>query len=154
MKKWSAVVLLALAVPCLAFGQATTKMKMPSSQAAEQAVMAAERAWIDAALKYDVSWFERNLADTFVNTDEEGVVTNKASMIDDVTNRADSFEDISYLDLKVRTYGDTAVATGIVKFKGTHKGKELEGTSQFTDTWILKAGQWQCVASQATYIKQ
>ncbi len=154
MKRWSVVALFTLVLSCLALGQAAAQMKPASRGSAEQAVMAAERAWIDAAMKYDIAWFERNLADTFVNTDEDGVVTSKTSMIDDVTNRADTFEDISYLDLKVQSYGDTAVATGIVKFKGSHKGKDIEGTSQFTDTWIKKAGRWQCVASQATLIKK
>jgi ketosteroid isomerase-like protein len=52
----------------------------------------------------------------------------------------------------VQPYGDTAIATGIVVIKGTSKGKDVSGRSQWTDTWIKRGGQWQCVASHSTRI--
>jgi hypothetical protein len=39
-----------------------------------------------------------------------------------------------------------------VVIKGRSKGKPINGRSQWTDTWINRAGQWQCVASHATTI--
>ena len=153
MKRMLVVWLLALALPCLVFGQASAQKAAPSkAMSEEQEVSALERAWIDAAQKYDVAWFERNIADTFVNTDEDGVVTGKPAMVADVKNRADKFESLTYDDLKAQAYGDTAIAHGIVVIKGTSKGKPINGRSEWTDTWLKRAGRWQCVASQATTI--
>lgn len=153
MKRLFVVALLMLALPCLAFGQAAAQKAAPAKdQTAEQEVSALERAWIDASLKYDAAWFERHIADTFVNTDEEGVVTGKAAMVADVKSHANKYEALTYDDLKVQAYGDTAIATGITVFKGTSKGEAVGGRSQWTDTWIKRAGQWQCAASHGTMI--
>jgi ketosteroid isomerase-like protein len=153
MKRLLVAVLVALAVPCLAFGQAAAKKATPAKgQAAEQDVSALERAWLEAAQKFDVAWFERHLADTMVNTDEQGAVTGKAEVVADVKNHANKYDTLTYDDLKVRGYGDTAIATGIVVIKGTAKGKPIDGRSQWTDTWLRRGGQWQCVASQSTFI--
>jgi ketosteroid isomerase-like protein len=149
MKTLLIVAVLALAVPCVAFGQAAAPAK---SLTAEQEVSALERAWYDASRKYDVAWFERYLADTVVLTDEEGAVTGKAAQLADVKNHANTYDSLSYEDLKVQVYGDTAIATGITVFKGTSKGKAIGGRTQWTDTWIKRGGQWQCVASQGTFI--
>ncbi len=142
------LVLAMLAIPCFAFGQAAPA----EDQAAEQEVSALERAWLDASLKYDVAWFQRHLADTIVSTDENGVVTNKAAMVANVKNHVSQMSSLTYDDLKVQVYGDTAIATGIVVSKGTSKGKEVNNRLQWTDTWIKRGGQWQCVASHASAI--
>ena len=153
MKRLLVVVLLMLAVPCLAFGQAAAKKPATGTgQTAEQQVSALERAWLDASQKYDAAWFESHIAGTMVNTDEEGVVTGKAALVGDVKDHANKFETLTYDDLKVQPYGDTAIATGIVVIKGTSKGKDVSGRSQWTDTWIKRGGQWQCVASHSTRI--
>ncbi len=153
MKRLFVVALVMLALPGLAFGQAAAQKAAPGKgQSVEQEVSALERAWIDASLKFDAAWFERHMADTLVNTDEEGVVTGKASMVADVKSHAYTYETLTYDDLKVQAYGDTAVATGISVWKGTKKGKPDSGRSQWTDTWVKRAGQWQCVASHGTMI--
>jgi hypothetical protein len=46
------------------------------------------------------------------------------------------------------------VVTGRAREKGTSKdGKAFDRTFLFTDTWALRGGQWQCVASQVTKVK-
>lgn len=153
MTRLFAGILVMLALPCLAFGQAAAQKAAPAQvQTAAQEVSALESAWIDATLTYDAAWFERQLADTFVNTDEEGVVTGKAAMVADVKSRANVYETITYDDMKVHAYGDTAIATGIAVLEGTSKGKPIDSSSRWTNTWIKRAGQWQCVASQSTVI--
>jgi ketosteroid isomerase-like protein len=154
MKTLSAIVLLAMAIPGLAFGQAKPqRAAAPAGSAAVEEVTALERAWIDAARRYDVAWFERALADSFVNTDENGAATGKAAMVADVKNRASKTESMSYEDLKVQAYGDAAVATGITVVKGgSYQGKDNSGRYRWTDTWVKRGGQWQCVASHASKI--
>ena len=53
-------------------------------------------------------------------------------------------------------FGDTAIATGGFKGKGTDAmGKPFDNNNErWTDTWMkMPSGKWQCVASHATPIK-
>ena len=95
-----------------------------------------------------VAGFERHIADTFISTDFEGVVTGKAAMVADLKAKAGK-ETVSYDGLKVQVYGDTAIATGITAVKGTYKGKDSTGRYAWTDTWVKRGGQWQCVAGHS-----
>jgi ketosteroid isomerase-like protein len=153
MKTLSVAVVLAVALPCLALGQAKPQQALPSAeQRAIHEVTALERAWIDASRQYDVAWFERNLAASCILTDEHGVVTDKAAMIADVKAQATKTESYSYETIKVQAYGDVAVATGISVVKGSYKGKDNSGKYPWTDTWVKRGGQWQCVASHNSKI--
>jgi ketosteroid isomerase-like protein len=153
MKTLSVAVVLAVALPCLVLGQATPQQAVPSAELnAIQEVTALERAWIDASRQYDVAWFERYLAASCIFTDENGVVMDKAAMIADVKNQATKTESYSYENLKVQVYGDAAVATGISVVKETYKGKDNSGKYPWTDTWVKRGGQWQCVASHNSKI--
>jgi ketosteroid isomerase-like protein len=57
-------------------------------------------------------------------------------------------------DMKVRIYGDAAVVTGRNTTKETLNGKDTSGQERWTDTWIKKAGRWQCVATHSSNIVQ
>ena len=57
-------------------------------------------------------------------------------------------------DMKARVYGDAAVVTGGNTTKETIKGKDISGLYRWTDTWIKKAGRWQCVATHASKIAE
>jgi ketosteroid isomerase-like protein len=153
MKTLSVAVVLAVALPCLVLGQAKPKQAVPSAgESAIQEVTGLERAWMDASRQHDVAWFERNLAASCILTDENGVVTDKAAMIADVKAGANQIESSSYENLKVQAYGDTVVATGVSVTKGTYKGKDNSGQYPWTDTWVKRGGQWQCVASHNSKI--
>jgi hypothetical protein len=41
---------------------------------------------------------------------------------------------------------------GTYHAKGTAAGKAFDHTGHFTDTWILRQGQWQCVASHTNLL--
>jgi hypothetical protein len=56
-------------------------------------------------------------------------------------------------NVKARVYGNAAVVTGLGTRSGTYKGSGF-ADQQFlwTDTFTMKDGRWQCVASQGTSI--
>jgi hypothetical protein len=57
--------------------------------------------------------------------------------------------------LKVTVFGDTAIATGDFKAKGTDASGKPLISERFTDTWVkMPNGQWQCVASHVSPIKK
>jgi ketosteroid isomerase-like protein len=58
--------------------------------------------------------------------------------------------------VKVTVFGDTAIATGEFKAKGTdaRSGKPFEEHDRWTDTWVkMPSGKWQCVATQDSALK-
>lgn len=142
MKRMAFSIVLMIIASCLAFGQA----KQPAAQNAVQEITALENAWNEAGQKHDVSWFEKYLADSYTGTDEDGKAYDKATMVANVKNKVSKIEAVSNENVKVRPYGDTAVATGIYVVKGTFKGKDNSGKYPWTDTWVKLNGRWQCVA--------
>jgi ketosteroid isomerase-like protein len=57
--------------------------------------------------------------------------------------------------LAVHSYGPTvAVVVGTAHEKGTGKdGKAFDRLYRFTDTWVERNGQWQCVASHLMKVR-
>jgi ketosteroid isomerase-like protein len=143
MRNIIASVIVVILLPCLIFGQA----KPTAGQNVAQEITALENAWAEATVKHDVLWFERNIADGFVMTDEDGVMTDKPAILQWVKGKLNNYSSFSHENLKVKVYGDTAIATGIASIKGTFKGKDATGKYPWTDTFVKVGGKWQCVAS-------
>ena len=54
--------------------------------------------------------------------------------------------------MKVRVYGDAAVVTMRAMIKETYKGEEISDIVRITNTWIKKAGRWECVSTHSSRI--
>lgn len=119
----------------------------------EKAVADLEQQWLKSQRTNDVKLLEPLLADGFTNTSSEGKVTNRAEAIAEA--KATKYTSVDYLDLKVMVFGDTAIAIGNFRGKGTDaSGKPLDSNERFTDTWTKMAnGKWECVASHQSPIK-
>ena len=80
-------------------------------------------------------------------------MSGKAVMLADA--KATKWAGVAYEDVQVRVFGDTAIAIGGFKGKGTDAaGKPIDSHERFTDTWVkMPDGKWQCVASQASAVK-
>ena len=119
----------------------------------EQAVAALEQQWLQSQKTNNVNLLVPLLADNFVDTSSEGKITGKAEAL--ATAKSMKWTSAEYNDVKVSVFGDTAIATGGFKGKGTDgSGKPLNVDERWTDTWVkMPNGQWQCVATQATPVK-
>jgi hypothetical protein len=147
MKRFMLLIVFMLFASCLVFGQAKPKQAAtPAGQNIALEITALENAWNEAGQKHDFSWFDKYLADSYSGTDEDSKVSDKAMIISDVKNKVSKIETVSNENVKVQTYGDTAVATGVYVVKGTYKGKDASGKYPWTDTWVKLNGRWQCVA--------
>ena len=113
----------------------------------EKAVADLEQQWLKAQRANDVKLLEPLLAEGFTNTSSDGKVSNRAEAIAEA--KATKYTSVDYLDLKVMVFGDTAIAIGNFRGKGTDpSGKPIDANERFTDTWAKMAnGKWQCVAS-------
>jgi len=119
----------------------------------EKAVAALEQQWLQSQQTNNPDLVAPLLADKFVSTDSQGKVTDKAASL--ATAKATQYAHVEYDDVKVTVFGDTAIATGGFKAKGTDaSGKPLDVNEQFTDTWVkMPNGKWQCVASHTSPVK-
>ncbi len=119
----------------------------------EKAVAALEQQWLQSQKTNNPNLFAPLLADKFVNTNGDGKVTGKAETL--ATAKATKYDSAEYEDVKVTAFGDTAIATGGFKAKGTDaSGKPFDELERFTDTWVkMPNGRWQCVASHTSPVK-
>jgi len=118
----------------------------------EKAVAALDQQWLQAQKTNNPDLLVPLLADEVVVTEADGKVNGKAGTL--ATYRKTHWDSAEYTDVKVTVFGDTAIATGGFKGKGTDaKGKPLDVNERWTDTWVkMSSGKWQCVASQASPI--
>ena len=120
----------------------------------EQAVAAREQQWLQSQKTNHPELLIPLLADDFVSTTSDGKVTGKAGTL--ATARSIKWSRVDYDDVKVKVFGDTAIATGGFKGQGTDtSGKPISLNERWTDTWVkMPNGQWQCVAAQDTPRKE
>ncbi len=119
----------------------------------EAALKALEEKWDTANLKGDTATLSAIFVDTFISTSSEGKVRTKAEILAQLKSGEIKYETSKVDDMKVFVYGDTAVVNGRWKAKFVEKGKPVDTTERFTDTYIRQNGQWRCVASQGSTIK-
>jgi len=136
--------LLLLSVSCFAQSHSDLESKL----------IAMENAWNVAQKDHDTKALDALVADTFINTDWDGTVSNKGQFLADAKDTAYKFETVGNTNVSVFIYGNTAVVTGAYHSTGTHKGKPFDSHGRFTDTWVLINGQWKCVASATTHIQK
>lgn len=130
------------------------QLKAQTGDAAQSQIAKLEQQWADVYVKGDASAIPTYEAADIISTDPTGQVTTRDQDVQEIKNGNLKFASMQLSDVKVRMYGDTAVATGVNTLKGTYKGQDISGTYRFTDTWVNQGGKWQCVASQATKILQ
>jgi uncharacterized protein (TIGR02246 family) len=119
----------------------------------EKAVMALEQQWLQSQKTNNPDLVAQLLADKFVNTGSDGKVQSKAESL--ATAKATKYDSAAYEDVHVTVFGDSAIATGGFKAKGTDpSGKPLDVNERWTDTWVkMPNGKWQCVASHQSPVK-
>ena len=143
-QRWALIGLLSL-------GSASWSQIQHTNGETEKVVAALENQWFEADRTNNPDLIEPLLADRYVETDMDGKIADRAQTLSDA--RARKYSSAEVEDLKVTVYGDTAIATGKYRGKGTDSGQPFTEYARWTDTWIkMASGKWQCVASQYTRI--
>jgi len=119
----------------------------------EAALKALEEKWDAANLKGDTATLSAIFVDTFISTSNEGKARTKAEILAQLKSGEVKYETSKVDDMKVFVYGDAAVVNGRWKAKFVEKGKLVDDSERFTDTYIRQNGQWRCVASHSSTIK-
>jgi hypothetical protein len=105
----------------------------------------AESDWAESVVSNDTNVLERILADDFVGVDIDGSHYTKTQAIKDARAKPSEFVSNHANEVRVRFYGDAAVAQGSESWK---KKDGTVGKFVWTDTWIKRGGKWQIVAAE------
>jgi uncharacterized protein DUF4440 len=118
------------------------------------AVTKLENDTVKADLANDKAFYQKVLAEDWTGGDSGGAWFTKADvlkMTDDPKNNKTNSEKLS--DLKVRVYGNTAVATYKDTYDAMMMGQHRSQTVIDTDTFVKMGGEWKQVASHASVAK-
>jgi len=104
-----------------------------------------ERQWAESVASGDASVVERILANDFIGVDPHGRLYDKAKMISETREGQKFFASNHLNEVKIRFYGDTAVAQGSESWE---RRTGERGRFVWTDTWIHRNGRWEIVAAE------
>jgi ketosteroid isomerase-like protein len=115
-------------------------------------VLALETAWDHALEVKDTKAIDMLLADNMVALDSAGTFSSKKEYLAGIA--ASDFQPSQAVNEEnnVHVYGDTVVAVGVFRIKGTEKGKTYVHRERTIDTWVKINGEWRCVAAVAVLI--
>ncbi len=148
--------LLILAFSFNSFGQKTepkdTKSPTTDCASALCEVQKAEREYSVVFLAPSAELFDKLHTDDFFTTSENPArTTAKADILYYLKNygtRPGTVSSVNTLDLKVRIYGTTAVATGIWKTTAiSQNNNEVNKSERFTRVWVKETSGWRLAAS-------
>jgi ketosteroid isomerase-like protein len=135
--------LVAIALICAIWA---ARAQQSSTADVERYIRESESQWAESVANGDASVVERILADDFLGVDPDGSFYEKAKMVADTREAPKEFISNRFNDVKVRFFGDTAVAQGKSWVRRTVT--PLRGRFVWTDTWIRRNDKWQIVASE------
>jgi ketosteroid isomerase-like protein len=118
----------------------------------QQILVQLEKDWDAAFRRRDVRFIETVLADEFVATYSNGSRGDRAKELELAAEFNLQIDSSTLDDFIVKIYGDTAVVWMSQHLVGPSKGQRLEVTFRYVDVFVLRAGRWQCVASQSTRV--
>ena len=148
--KWYKGAFVACTLPVVAGLMAREASSGSPQSDARRAVLQLQEQSITAALKRDVPFFERALAENFVNITAGGNRQTKRQVLDDYRLGDLRVRNLEVDDLEVRVYGETAVLTGIAAIHGRLDEKNFRGQGRFTRIFTRTAGGWRIVSHQTT----
>jgi ketosteroid isomerase-like protein len=139
---------------CLLLTLGSVGMAAQQADPRQSKLVILEHLWNEAQVNRDSSALEALVSSRFVNTEWDGEVSDKQRFLADIKDPRFKPTVANIQDVKMNFFGDTAVVTGTYHTQGTYQGKPYDHLGRFTDTWILDAGTWQCVASHTSLLKK
>jgi hypothetical protein len=138
----------AIALSIVAVANSTQAIAAECSQAgADKYIRDSESAWAESVATNDASVVQRILADDFVWV-LDGRVLDKPHAVSEAAEGPSGFKS-DHLDyVRIRFYGDTAVAQGAESWVREKQGSVKKGKFVWTDTWVCRRGGWQIVSAE------
>jgi ketosteroid isomerase-like protein len=124
-------------------------VKVPS---VEEQLTQIEHEWGNSYVKRDPSFAQRITANDFSFVSPDGTMVGKDEYVKSIGAGPTVFTAFNIETIKVRSYGDAAVVTGVAMITAKTGDKDESGRYSFTDTFVKQNGEWKVVSGQATAI--
>ena len=149
MKSIMTFCILILGVALIARSSPSTEVDVDRTK-----LLALENAWNQAQLHHDADAVGQLLPESYIYTDYDGTVMNKAKFLEDLKDPNYKATSLANTDMQVIPYTNAAIVVGTYHSKGTYKGKPFDHTGRFTDMWIFQDRKWQCVATHTNLVSK
>jgi ketosteroid isomerase-like protein len=116
----------------------------------QEELLKLENEFAQAVINNDADAVDGFLADDWIIVDSDGGIIDKTRFLGVIKSGALSHEMMESTDLRVRLYGNTAVATGLTTTKGKFMGQDFSSCERATDIFVKQNNRWQCVFTQLT----
>ncbi|HEU4853060.1 MAG TPA: nuclear transport factor 2 family protein [Telluria sp.] len=123
----------------------------PAAFAAE-AIEQVDTSWNTLRQRSDVEGLDRLMDERFVLVHSDGRVQYKADYVAELRTRTRVNGPILNEDVKIRSYGDTAIVNGVSVQSGVSNGQPWSGRFRFTRVWRQQDGNWKIVSSHSSRI--
>ena len=144
MRRVIVMAVLVLTTASIALGQ-SPRANWDRRRNIEQVIRQLDHERIQAQINADTEALERIYAADFIGVGPSGAVRTKPQVISDFASGELKFQFITTDEVQVRTYGNTAVETGISTMNGQDKGKAVPRNNRFTRVWVKQQGHWRLV---------
>ena len=135
----------------LAFTQ-TGEQGMESTRSDEQQLIQIEQKLAEATRRPDASVYEQYMAEDFIGINHNGQELTRAQILERLRVPGVELESLTHENIRVRVYGDCAIATARTVLKGRFQGQDVSGEFPYLRVWLKRNGRWQAVATQSTRI--
>lgn len=142
MKRTAAYSLLFLMPAALALGQTV-----------EREIIDLENKIGQAIVNKDAAFVDRVWGDDFFYTGIRGEIKNKQDILRELKSGDLTFDLLQFDDIKVRHFGDTAIATGLATTKGRTPQGEVTGRVRYTRVYVKRQSAWQLIVFQGTSVQ-
>jgi ketosteroid isomerase-like protein len=121
-----------------------------SADATAAEVERQDRQFMQAAIEADIATLEGVMSDDYIFISSVGQMMKRKEHLDSLKSGDINYKSLTYDDVKVRTYGNTAVLTGHITAEGENAGRSTSGAHLITRVYVNRGGRWVIVSAQAT----
>jgi ketosteroid isomerase-like protein len=119
---------------------------------AEEQVLERGQEWATAELHGDMIALDQMLADEFIGIGPRGFMLTKEQWLARFRSGDVRYDSFTWDDVRVRVYGDAAVATGRQSQQGKYKDQEIAGQFRAMLVFVQQEGRWVLAALQLSPI--
>ena len=130
---------------------------MPTKKSTPEATLRdIEDKWEASIVLHDPSVAKAYLGNDFRGVSSKGKVMSKSTLLAEIKKDTDTYTSTKNGNVDVRVFGGHfAVVTGTSTEVGKAKdGKAFKRSYRWTDAWVERNGNWECVASQAMQLSK
>jgi ketosteroid isomerase-like protein len=117
------------------------------------AIAAAEHALAAAHLALDLGVIERLYHPDFVIAQPDGSSETKDQVLASYRNGERRWDFAEVDQLEVRVTGDTGIAIGRWRARGTNRGQHFDYAARFLSVWVRAGDSWRNLAYQSVEIR-